>query len=420
MQVVYSQEATPAVVYASVFLAGPSPRRLGDADWRTEAIAALAAAGFTGVVYAPVPRDGAWPEDYGQQVDWETRALHRADVVWFHVPRDLRVVEAVPAGASAERAMARPGFTTNVEFGLWLGSGKCVLTCPPDAPTTRYLQHHAAQAAVPVGVTLAEGAALVVARTGAGAARQGGARDVPLHIWRTPHFQGWYQAQVGAGNRLDGAQVLWRFGVGPQQGFCFAFALKVDVHVAAEGRNKTNEFIVARPDVAAVVAWHRPHPGAALVDHTVVLIREFRSPGRTADGFIRELPGGSTPTPGEDPRETMRQELAEETGLGPDQGFHVAPERVRPLGTRQLAGTLSVHQAHVFAVELTDAEHDFLATQAAAGVAHGVVGSSERTYVALCRVGDLLAPDSGLDWSTLGMVLSAVESDLRRSAAPRS
>ena len=33
---------------------------------------------------------------------------------------------------------------------------------------------------------------------------------------------------------------------------------------------------------------------ACMLDTAVILIREFRSPGRSADGFVHELPGGST------------------------------------------------------------------------------------------------------------------------------
>lgn len=71
-----------------------------------------------------------------------------------------------------------------------------------------------------------------------------------------------------------------------------------------------------------------------LADKDVVLIRKFLSPARTDDGFIREVPDGSSWKPDEDPFVTAAHEISEETG------FDVAPKRLRKIGTRQLCGTL--------------------------------------------------------------------------------
>ena len=58
-------------------------------------------------------------------------------------------------------------------------------------------------------------------------------------------------------------------------------------------------------------------------------------------------------------------ELEEETG------FLIAEkERIRRIGTRQLNGTLSTHVAHVFAVELSDEELEFLRRQQLDNVVH--------------------------------------------------
>lgn len=451
MQVVYALEQPPEQLTKSIFLAGPSPRDPEHPNWRVEALALLEEMGFDGEVFVPLPRDGQWAKNYDDQVTWETRFLHLADKIVFWVPRSFEVTCDVAKGTSAERAMTLPALTTNMEFGLWVETGKAILAYPKDAPKLRYLQSHADENKVPTAHTLREALGLAVDALGPGAPRTGGEREVPLYIWKLPHFQAWYAGQKAAGNRLDGARVLWSFRVGPTKGFTFAFALHVNVHIASEGRNKTNEFIFGRPDIATIVAYgripisHASRVGEMLVEQEqdssrelharhilelarksvgvegllqnteVALIREFRSPARTSDGFIHEIPGGSSWKPGEDPFVTMTHELEEETGLGEKAGFAIDPSRLRKVGSRQVAGTLSVHQAHVFACELRPDEMAFLKKQAADNVVNGVEADTERTYVEVYRLGDLLSEGSNLvDWSMLGMVLTALVQPSKR------
>lgn len=387
MQVVYAPEAPPSQFTKSMFLAGPSPRNPDQPNWRPEALAALEAMGYDGVVFVPLPREGDWSHGYDAQVEWELTHLNMADVVLFWVPRSKDL----------------PAMTTNVEFGSFYDTGKAILGYPKDATQMRYLDHLAKTESVTVCGTLEDTLRAAVTRLGTGALRTGGERDVPLHIWKLQHFQGWFKAQRAAGNHLHGARLLWSFRVGPAKGFTFAFVLRVDVHIESEGRNKTNEFIFARPDISTVVAYRKRE---VLADTDIVLIREFRSPARTADGFIREVPGGSSWKPGEDPFVTAAHELSEETG------FNVDPSRLRKIGARQLCGTLSVHQAHVFACEVTAEELVALRKQQEDGTVFGVVEDSERTYIEVKRLGDLIASASNaLDWAMLGMILTAVTSE---------
>lgn len=79
------------------------------------------------------------------------------------------------------------------------------------------------------------------------------------------------------------------FGVGPRKGFLFYWAAHVDIYVAAESRNKSNEIVIGRPDIKHTVGFRR---AVDLLDTTVVLVQEFRSTASTQDGFIREVPGG--------------------------------------------------------------------------------------------------------------------------------
>ncbi|MFO0749490.1 MAG: nucleoside 2-deoxyribosyltransferase domain-containing protein [Myxococcota bacterium] len=366
---------------ASIFLAGPTPRSTAVASWRPDALRLLERLGYAGTVFVPEPRDGVFQGSYVDQIEWELSGLARADCIAFWVPRDL------------ERL---PGFTTNVELGAWLGSGKVVLGAPVDAAKMSYPLALAERARVPRADTLEATLALALALVGEGAPRHGGACQVPLHIYRTPSFQAWLGAQQAAGNTLLGARVEWALRVGPERQHLFYWALHVDVHVAAEGRRKKNEVVLARPDVAAVVLVRRDRasPGRS----EVALVREFRSPAVTADGFVHENPSGSTFDGGDDMRVVARDELREEAGLS------LPLERLVPVAVRQLSATMSAHRAHVFAVELDAAEMDRL--RASVGSVLGA-DDGERTTLEIWTVDELFAR-APVDWSTLGMIASVV------------
>ena len=55
---------------------------------------------------------------------WERNALIEATIIVFWVPREIPNMS---------------GFTTNVEFGYWLHSGKVLYGRPNGAPKTKYL-----------------------------------------------------------------------------------------------------------------------------------------------------------------------------------------------------------------------------------------------------------------------------------------
>lgn len=386
MQVVYACEQPPSHFSKSIFLAGPSPRDPAHPNWRPMALKVLEDMGYDGVVFVPIPRIRGLSHGYDAQIDWENAHLNMADAVVFWVPRSKDL----------------PALTTNIEFGMFYDSGKAILGYPEDATQMRYLVHQAKLEHVPVHTNLEDTLRAAVERIGNGAERMGGERMVPLHIWKLPHFQGWMKAQKSAGNRLDGARLLWSFRVGPTKGFTLAFTMHVDVHIASENRNKTNEFVVARPDTATIIAYRKREK---LTDTEIVLVREFRSTSSTSDGFIREAPGGSSFKPNQDVFVTAATELKEETG------FDVDPSRLRKVGARQPCGTLSVHQAHAFACELTEEELANLRQQQLEGKAHGNISETERTYVEVHRLGDLIAPPSNaVDWSMIGMIMAAVQS----------
>jgi hypothetical protein len=122
MNVVFSDQPV-VLARPSIFLAGPTPRSEVVRSWRPEALAHLRDLGFGGTVLVP-ERRGRAGFDYRGQVEWEFAGLEGCSVVAFWVPRDVGTL---------------PGFTTNVEFGRYVGSGRCVYGRPDGAPHTGYL-----------------------------------------------------------------------------------------------------------------------------------------------------------------------------------------------------------------------------------------------------------------------------------------
>jgi len=136
VKLVYAQEPFPEDFESSIFLAGPTPRSPKVKSWRPEAVSILKKRGYKGIIFIPEPRDGSFGEDfdYNEQIEWEARGLELADCILFWVPRNLKTL---------------PGFTTNVEFGLWVRSGKVVFGAPENAPKTKYLRIYADKYGIP-------------------------------------------------------------------------------------------------------------------------------------------------------------------------------------------------------------------------------------------------------------------------------
>ncbi|GAA3790422.1 hypothetical protein GCM10022226_06760 [Sphaerisporangium flaviroseum] len=160
VNLVWAREPIPPRTSAtpSVFLAGPTPvAGSGTPSWRPQALQILTQA-WDGArpltVFTPESRDSVRAVRYEDQFAWENLARRRAGAIMFWIPRDLATL---------------PGFTTNVEFGHDVTTGRAVLGCPPDCPNperNRYLIHLAHSYGVPVRSTLAETvtAALAIAQ----------------------------------------------------------------------------------------------------------------------------------------------------------------------------------------------------------------------------------------------------------------
>lgn len=123
MKINYSDEAV-VKGKKSIFLAGPTPRGEGVTSWREEAIKILENNNFDGLVY--VPEYSTWKpkEDYVDQAMWERKSLEASTIIVFWIPRVLPEL---------------PAFTTNVEFGYWLHSGKVLYGRPDNTKKTKYL-----------------------------------------------------------------------------------------------------------------------------------------------------------------------------------------------------------------------------------------------------------------------------------------
>ncbi len=381
MEVIYTNEEFPQFFNSAIFLAGPTPRSNDIISWRPEALKILQEKGYSGAVFVPEYRNQECRGEYKDQLAWEEKGLNLADCIIFWVPRDL---------------LTMPAFTTNVEYGEWFKSGKVVLGAPKNAPNMEYLKTRGEKFLVPQAETLEDTIDAALKMIGEGALRCSGECYIPLHVWNTSSFKSWYGSQKSAGNRIDNARVEWVFRTGPGHKFVFLWILHVDVFIAAENRNKTNEFVISRTDISTVFMYKK---GKDIKNSTVVLIREFRSPASTPDGYIWELPGGSSFKNKANHLVLASDEACEETGL------QVDVSRMKIQGARQLVGTLSSHKAHLFSVEINEDELNWLRQQI--GLPHGVETDTERTYIEIRTVEEILS-EPLVDWSMTGMILSVL------------
>lgn len=410
MQLVFADDELPQRVTKTIFLAGPNPRyKDGDAiqqTWRHEALKLLEEYEFDGHVFIPLPKGSFFGEtvvgavsDYDHQVKWEDLAMARADVLLFYV----------------DRRNGLQGLTTNIEFGRYLDSGRMVYGRPNDAENTRYLDEQVRKrkrrvcADMP-GVTLPNGLQHslkqcvyeALDRLREGAFREGPEVLVPLLFWRAPQFQDWYR-NLG-NNELRGfepkAVITFNTSrsIHNNDGFLFGFSAWVNVYITDEQREKSNEWIFSRTYTSYVVPYFvDPKTG----EHKYVLVREFRSPANNPQGYVYELPGGSS-TDGKDisPYVNAQKEVEEETGIKIDD-----ISRFRFLGNRQTFATFSTNKIFATAVELTPAEFQQVQHAVQQGTVFGE-NDEERIKLFIVTESDLVDDYDSfpVDYTTLGII----------------
>lgn len=391
LKIVYTGEQAPQMYNRSVFLAGPTARqdkgnlKVDINSWRQKAVSHLDRLGFDGVVFYPeYAPDATTTPSYDDQVAWERKNLDRADCILFWVPRDL---------------VKLPAFTTNIEFGAYVNSGKVVLGTPQGAAKVRYMHWIMASMGQQFYPTLETSMDAVYEMTLEGAGRVLGERSVPQMVWNLDSFQKWYQSLLLNENRLDDSKILWAYQL--PNGAVFAFSIWVKVWITAEERWKENEFIIARPDISMVLMFASPNLAVQNVLGTeIVLVTEFRSPVRNSQGMVVELAGGSSFKP-TSARQTALDEIKEETGL------EITNERLQEVQSRQVAATLSSHHAHLFTVRLTESEMMTAKKSADDDEVFGVEEDTERTYLEVKTLQQILE-EGVVDWATLGMIFSGM------------
>ena len=386
MKLIFVDSDTPQSIAQSVFLAGPSPRSKDAIEWRHEALSYLESINFKGHVFIPVPEKRFYGHDdskdwtYDSQVEWECKFRHISDLIVFWIPRNIS--EGMPA------------FTTNIEFGEDLNSGKIVYGRPDSAEKCRYLDKRIIDKKLPVFDNLHKMLDYAVEQMKGGSVRNLGEIYIPLFIWNSEQFKSWYKNLKLAGNTLHSAKLLHHTEFSNKKVFCYI--LSVNIWVEKENRFKENEFVFSRTDISSVVAYYK-----TATDIEILLVKEFRSPVNNIEGFVYELPGGSCVENKLDAKTNAQHELAEEAGL-----LIEDLSRFQYVAQRQLMSTLSSHQAEVYCVELKDSEYAQIKESIKNKTCFGESGDSEKTYINLIGISQLKS--SLLDFSMMGMIYEAI------------
>ncbi len=126
MNIIYALENLKELKFPSLFLVGPTPRSNDVKSWRPSFIKALEDFKFKGTVLVPETSDGNWKHNYDDQIEWEHEALEKANLLVFWVPREMKTM---------------PAMTTNIEFGMYIKSGKILYGRPVESVKNTYLDY---------------------------------------------------------------------------------------------------------------------------------------------------------------------------------------------------------------------------------------------------------------------------------------
>lgn len=389
MNIVFAGDDFPSVVEKTIFMAGPSPREENVKDWRNEAVKILESKGFNGTLFIPIPHDRFYNKydenkgwSYDGQVEWECAARDRADVILFWVPRSVK--EKMPA------------LTTNIEFGEDMYKPNVFYGRPDYAESCRYLDKRIEMFKRVFFNTLDELINNVISYLGDGSIRKEGEVEVPLFIWKSSNFKSWYKNLKLNNNKLLSFLLKDVIMVGKNKDILFYFNAHVNVWVEKEKRYKANESIFARTNISSILSYYID---PITLEKTVVLVKEFRSPVSNSEGFVFELPGGSS---FEDVsyQENAQTEYFEEVGLTIED-----ITRFKLVSKRQLASTFGTHISHLYKIELNNKEFEKLKLIAMEEKPLGM-HNDEITYVVMVKEKDIY--DIPVDYTTIGMIKEAL------------
>lgn len=389
--IVFSDQEIPQKIIKSVFLAGPSPRTQDVFDWRHEALSSFEKNGFNGTIFIPVPKERFYGKEdspdwtYDNQVEWECHARAVSDIILFWVPREID---------RSKKDLGMPAFTTNIEFGEDLHSGKIMYGRPDKAEKCRYLDKRILEIKEVVYNDLNQFIVNVISQLGHGSVREGGEVYVPLFVWESEQFQSWYSQLKENGNKLVQAKLLHHMKF--SNGYLFSFVLSVNIWVESEQRFKSNEFIFSRKDISSILPFYKEEN-----ETFVVLVKEFRSPVRNEAGLVYELPGGSAFKPGVNPLENAQHELEEETGI------HIEDlSRFSFVKNKQLCSTLSTHHSYLYKVELNKEEFESVKNNVKSKAIFGVKEDTEIIQLEIIPVSQIM--NYPVDYSMIGMILGGL------------
>lgn len=384
--IVFSDQSIPKKITKSIFLAGPSPRTKDIHDWRHDALSLFEKNKFDGTIFIPVPKERFYGKDdspdwtYDNQVEWECKARNVSDIILFWIPRDIK--------------NGMPAFTTNIEFGEDIHSGKIIYGRPDNAEKCRYLDKRIVEIKENVFNDLNELIQYGITKLGKGSIRIDGEVNVPLFIWNTEQFQSWYSSLKNNGNKLVDAKLLHH--VKFSNGYLFSFTLWVNVWVENEQRFKSNEFVFSRKDISVILPYYKENN-----ETYFVAVKEFRSPVRNNSGLVYELPGGSSLKPGVDHIINAQHELSEEIGLHVDD-----VSRFQYVDTKQLCATLSSHVSSLFKIELTKNEFEFIKKSINENKTFGLQEDTEIIYLEIIKLKEIMKYP--FDFSMIGMILGSL------------
>ena len=124
MKVIYTNEEITSYDN-SIFLAGPTPRDKNISSWRDDALKYLEELNFSGTVIVPEYRKQSYISEEGNVNDmsWDHHALENVSKILMWIPRDSNM----------------PAFTSNIEFGYFIKSGRLYYGRPKNAIYMEYL-----------------------------------------------------------------------------------------------------------------------------------------------------------------------------------------------------------------------------------------------------------------------------------------